>query len=47
MPHRMTRLKQAPFLRALTDQQRLEPAIPKLEGSYAAIHPQGDRIAKA
>jgi bifunctional non-homologous end joining protein LigD len=31
MPRRMTRLKQDPFLGALTDQQRLEPAIPKLE----------------
>jgi hypothetical protein len=33
MPRRMTRLKQDPFLGALTDQQRLEPAIPKLEGA--------------
>jgi bifunctional non-homologous end joining protein LigD len=35
MPRRMTRLKQDPFLGALTDQQRLEPAIPKLEGISA------------
>jgi hypothetical protein len=33
MPRRITRLKQDPFLAALTDQQRLEPAIPKLEGA--------------
>jgi hypothetical protein len=34
MPRRMTRLKQDPFLGALTDQQRLEPAILKLEGNF-------------
>jgi bifunctional non-homologous end joining protein LigD len=33
MPRRMTRLKQDPFLGALTDQQRLEPALPKLEAA--------------
>jgi bifunctional non-homologous end joining protein LigD len=31
MPRRMTRLGEDPFLGALTDQQEIEPALPKLE----------------
>jgi hypothetical protein len=35
MPPRVARMKEDPFLGALTDPQRLEPALPKIESALA------------